>query len=227
MIRVLVVDDHAMVRAGLRAVLDGEPDIEVVSEAADGTAAIRCARETRPDVVMMDVSMPLMDGLDATQAIVADEQLAEVRVLMIATFDSEECVVESLRSGARGFLAKDSPPEELVRGVRVTAAGDALLSPRAARHVIAEVSSRPRSSTLPTENLTVLTSREREVLTLIGAGLSNGEIAQHLFITPATAKTHVGRIFAKLAARDRAQLVILAYETGLAVPGERQRPPSL
>jgi DNA-binding NarL/FixJ family response regulator len=217
-IRVLLADDQALVRAGFRALLDAEADIEVVAEAADGLAALRSATQLRPDVVLMDIRMPGVDGLEATRRIAADPELAGVHVVILTTFDLDEYVFEALRVGASGFLVKDTEPVELLRGIRAVAAGDALLSPGVTRRLIAEFAGRARTPAPPRE-LDSLTEREREVMALVGAGLSNEEIAAQLFVSPATAKTHVSRTMIKLGARDRAQLVVFAYEAGLVRPG--------
>jgi DNA-binding NarL/FixJ family response regulator len=216
--RVLLADDQALVRAGFRALLSAEPDIDVVGEAADGAAALELAREHRPDVVLMDIRMPGTDGLEATRRIVADPDLGGTRVIILTTFDLDDYVFEALRAGASGFLLKDTEPVDLISGVRAVARGDALLAPSVTRRLIEQFASRlrtPRSAT----TLDVLTEREREVAALVGGGLSNEEIAERLVVSPATAKTHVSRAMVKLAARDRAQLVMLAYETGLVRPG--------
>ncbi|MGE7389014.1 response regulator [Streptomyces sp. NPDC004126] len=218
MIRVLLADDQLLVRAGFRALLAAQPDIEVAGEAADGAQAVRLARELRPDVVLMDIRMPLLDGLAATRAISADQQLADVRVVMLTTFELDEYVFEAIRAGASGFLVKDTEPEELLRAVRAVVAGDALLSPGVTRRLIAEFAARSRRPA-PAEGLERLTDREREVMALVGTGLSNEEIARRLVVSPLTAKTHVSRTMVKLGARDRAQLVVLAYESGLVRPG--------
>lgn len=218
MIRVLLADDQALVRAGFRALLDAQADLEVVGEAADGADAVRLAMQTRPDVVLMDIRMPVLDGLEATRQIVADARLTQVRIVILTTFDLDEYVFESLRVGASGFLVKDTEPVDLLRGVRAVAAGDALLSPGVTRRLIEEFASRSRAPLAPM-SLTVLTDREREVMALVGAGLSNEDIATRLFVSPATAKTHVSRAMIKLGARDRAQLVVFAYEAGLVKPG--------
>jgi DNA-binding NarL/FixJ family response regulator len=217
-IRVLLADDQVLVRAGFRALLDAEPDIEVVGEAGDGAAAVRLTRSTRPDVVLMDVRMPHVDGLEATRQIAADPALAATRIVILTTFDLDEYVFEALRVGAAGFLVKDTDPVELLRGVRAVAAGDALLSPGVTRRLIAEFAGRAKTPA-PPRQLDALTEREREVMALVGAGLSNEEIATRLFVSPATAKTHVSRAMVKLGARDRAQLVVFAYEAGLVRPG--------
>jgi DNA-binding NarL/FixJ family response regulator len=216
--RVLLADDQALVRAGFRALLSAEPDIDVVGEAADGAAALELALEHRPDVVLMDIRMPGTDGLEATRRIVADPDLGGTRVIILTTFDLDDYVFEALRAGASGFLLKDTEPVDLISGVRAVARGDALLAPSVTRRLIGQFASRlrtPRSATI----LDVLTEREREVVALVGGGLSNEEIAERLVVSPSTAKTHVSRSMVKLAARDRAQLVMLAYETGLVRPG--------
>ncbi|MET0419503.1 MAG: response regulator transcription factor [Actinoplanes sp.] len=221
MISVLLADDQALVRAGFRALLNAEPDIEVVAEAADGLEAVKQAQQTRPDVVLMDIRMPGVDGLEATRRIASDPALGETRVVILTTFELDEYVFEALRTGASGFLVKDTEPVELLRGVRAVAAGDALLSPSVTRRVIGEFAggaARGRQS-VPPAQLDLLTDREREVLLLVAEGLSNDEIAGRLVISPATAKTHVSRTMIKLGARDRAQLVVYAYEAGLIRPG--------
>ncbi|MGQ4511019.1 response regulator [Streptomyces sp. DW26H14] len=218
MIRVLLADDQSLVRAGFRALLDAQHDIEVVGEAADGEAALRQVREVRPDVVLMDIRMPLLDGLAATRAITGDAVLDGVKVVMLTTFELDEYVFEALRSGASGFLVKDTEPDELLRAVRAVVAGDALLSPGVTRRLIAEFASRSKTP-VDTGGLANLTDREREVMALVGIGLTNEEIARRLVVSPLTAKTHVSRTMVKLGARDRAQLVVLAYETGLVRPG--------
>jgi DNA-binding NarL/FixJ family response regulator len=221
MISVLLADDQALVRAGFRALLNAEPDIEVVAEATDGIEAVRLARQTRPDVVLMDIRMPGVDGLEATRRIAADTALADTKVVILTTFELDEYVFEALRTGASGFLVKDTEPVELLRGIRAVAAGDALLSPSVTRRVIGEFAAagaRGRPAAPPRE-LDQLTDREREVMVLVAEGLSNDEIAARLVISPATAKTHVSRTMVKLGARDRAQLVVYAYEAGLIRPG--------
>jgi DNA-binding NarL/FixJ family response regulator len=220
MISVLLADDQALVRAGFRALIDAEPDITVVGEAGDGVEAARLAAQTRPDVVLMDIRMPGVDGLEATRRIVADPALSATRVVILTTFELDEYVFEALRVGASGFLVKDTEPVELLRGIRAVAAGDALLSPGVTRRVIAEFAGAGRGRTpTPLVQLDQLTDREREVMVLVGEGLSNDEIAARLVISPATAKTHVSRTMIKLGVRDRAQLVVHAYEAGLIRPG--------
>jgi DNA-binding NarL/FixJ family response regulator len=217
-ISVLIADDQALVRGGFRALLDAQHDITVVAEAADGDEAMRLALEYRPDVVLMDVRMPGVDGLEATRRIVGDDRLAGVSVVMLTTFDLDEYVFEAMRAGATGFLVKDTEPPELLRAVRVAAGGDALLSPRITRRLIEEFATRAKDP-LALPGLEQLTDREREVVTLVGDGLSNDEIAARLVMSVATAKTHVSRAMIKLGARDRAQLVVFAYESGLVRPG--------
>ena len=218
-IRVLLVDDQQLVRAGFRALLDDAGDIEVVGEAGNGQEAVELARSARPDVVLMDIRMPRLDGLEATRRIVADQLLAGIRIVILTTFDLDEYVYAALRAGASGFLLKDTPPADLLAAIRVVAAGDALLAPGVTRRLIAEFARRPEPSTVTPAALAGLTDREREVLALVARGLSNAEIADRLVVSAATAKTHVSRVLAKLQARDRAQLVMLAYETGLVTPG--------
>ncbi|MFG3441946.1 response regulator [Nonomuraea sp. NPDC047897] len=218
MIRVLLADDQTLVRAGFRSILSDEDDIEVVAEAANGEQAVARARELRPDVVLMDIRMPELDGLEATRRIVADPRLDQVRVIILTTFDLDDYVYGALRSGAGGFLVKDTEPAELIHAVRVVARGDALIAPSITRRLIAEFAGRVKRPD-PSPRLHALTEREREVMTLVGGGLSNDEIAERLVLSPATAKTHVSRIMTKLGARDRAQLVVFAYEAGMITPG--------
>ncbi len=218
MIRVLLADDQVLVRAGFRALLDAQDDIEVVGEAGDGEEAVRLARRERPDVVLMDIRMPVLDGLAATRQIIGEERLADTRVVILTTFELDEYVFEALRGGASGFLVKDTEPADLLRGVREVAAGDALLSPGVTRRLIAEFAAKAKKPRASVE-LNGLTDREREVMALAAEGLSNDEIAARLVVSPATAKTHVSRAMVKLHARDRAQLVVIAYETGLVKPG--------
>ena len=220
MIRVLLADDQALVRAGFRALLDAQPDVEVVGEAADGEGAVRLARRERPDVVLMDIRMPGVDGLEATRRIASDAHLADVHVVILTTFDLDEYVFEAIRAGASGFLVKDTEPVELIQAVRVVARGDALLSAGVTRRLIEEFATRAKEPRLAPQ-LDLLTEREREVMALVGAGLTNEEIAERLYMSPATAKTHVSRAMVKLGARDRAQLVVFAYESGLVRPGWR------
>ncbi|WP_150252154.1 response regulator [Nocardiopsis deserti] len=218
MIRVLLADDQALVRAGFRALLDSAPDIEVVAEAADGGEAVRLTRAERPDVVLMDIRMPGVDGLAAAGLILADPVLEATRVVILTTFDLDEYIFEALRAGASGFLVKDTEPGDLLRAVRVVHGGEALLSPGITRRLIADYARRPPSAPDPSVRLNGLTEREREVVALVGGGLSNEEIAAHLVLSPATAKTHVSRAMVKLGVRDRAQLVVIAYESALVTP---------
>ncbi|MFE6906497.1 response regulator transcription factor [Streptomyces erythrochromogenes] len=218
MIRVVLADDQLLVRAGFRALLDAQPDIEVAGEAGDGEEAARLVRNLRPDVVLMDIRMPVLDGLAATRRITEDEALREVRVVMLTTFELDAYVFEAIRAGACGFLVKDTEPEELLRAVRAVVKGDALLSPGVTRRLIREFAARSRRPAAAA-GLDRLTEREREVMALVGMGLSNDEIARRLVVSPLTAKTHVSRAMVKLGARDRAQLVVLAYESGLVRPG--------
>ncbi len=218
MICVVIADDQALVRAGFRSLLDAQQDINVVGEAANGHEAVQLALEKRPDVVLMDIRMPVVDGLVATRRIVEDERLENVKVVILTTFDLDEYVFEAIRAGANGFLVKDTEPVELLRAVRAVVAGDALLSPGVTRRLIEEFASRAKDPTgLP--DLSALTDREREVVALVAGGLNNDEIAKRLIMSAATAKTHVSRAMIKLGARDRAQLVVFAYETGLVRAG--------
>lgn len=218
MIRVVLVDDQALLRAGFGALIEAEDDITVVGEASNGREAIEVISAQRPDVVLMDIRMPELDGLEATRAVTGDARLVGVHVVILTTFDLDEYVFEAIRIGASGFLVKDTEPAELLAGIRAVAAGDALLSPGVTRRLIAEFADRSRATASPT-TLKHLTEREREVVELVGACLSKSEIAARLFMSPATAKTHVSRAMIKLHARDRAQLVVLAYESGLVRPG--------
>jgi len=227
LIRVLVADDHSLVRAGFQSVLSIESDITVVGEARTGTEAVALAREHAPDVVLMDVRMPEMDGLEATRLITSDPRLHGSRVVVLTTFDLDEYVFGALRAGASGFLLKGAEPAALIEAVRTVARGDALLEPGATRRLIEAYVGQPRADPAPAARLVLpsaLTSRELEILTLIAAGLTNTEIAARLFISPLTCKSHVSRILAKLEARDRTQLVVIAYESGLVVPGQPHAP---
>jgi DNA-binding NarL/FixJ family response regulator len=219
-IRVLLADDQALVRTGFKVLLDVEDDISVVGEAADGAEAVSLARATRPDVVLMDIRMPVLDGIAATRRLAAMAGLERVRVLILTTYDTDAYVFEALQAGASGFLLKDSGPAELLHAIRVVAAGEALLAPRITRRLIAQFTAARTAHQVAEERLAVLTQREREVLALVGRGLSNHEIAAELVVSPATAKTHVSRAMVKLRARDRAQLVVVAYQTGLVGPDQ-------
>jgi len=223
-IRVLLADDQALIRAGFHVLIDAADDLQVVGEATDGAQAVDLARRERADVVLMDIRMPGVDGLEATRRISADDDLAGVKVIILTTFESDEYVYQAIRAGASGFLVKDTEPADLIQAVRVVARGDALLSPSVTRRLITDLASRPErpppSGSLG-RALAGLTDREREVLVLVAEGLSNDEIAARLFLSPLTSKTHVSRIMTKLGARDRAQLVVIAYESGLVTPGGR------
>ncbi|GAA2753671.1 response regulator [Amnibacterium kyonggiense] len=219
-VRVLVVDDQAMVRAGFAALLDAQPDIEVVGQAADGAEGVRLAATTRPDVVLMDVRMPVLDGIEATREILAAAGGRPPKVVVLTTFDVDDYVLEALRAGASGFLLKDALPDDLVEAVRVVARGDALLAPSVTRRLIERFAARPTGTTAIGSDLDVLTEREREVLRQVAQGRSNGEIAKVLFIAEQTVKSHVSRVLTKLGLRDRAQAVVVAYESGLVVPGD-------
>jgi DNA-binding NarL/FixJ family response regulator len=221
MIKVVLADDQALLRAGFRALLDADPEIEMVGEASDGAMAVQIVTQTRPDVVLMDIRMPGTDGLAATERICAAPDLAHVRVIMLTTFELDEYVFEALRVGASGFLVKDTEPAELLASIKAVARGDAALSPSVTRRLIDHVGERVRATIDPerVRALDRLTDREREIVSLVGEGLSNDEIAARLVLSPATAKTHVSRAMVKVNARDRAQLVVLAYEGGLIRPG--------
>ena len=221
MIRVLIADDQAAVRAGFAALVAAEEDMELAGETPHRRQAVDLARRVLPHVVLMDVRMQRLDGLEATRLLCADRNLPDTRVLVLTTFDLDEYVYAALRAGASGFLLKDAGPTELLRAVRVIAAGDALLAPSITRRLIAEFASRRDPAAAPPAELDALTNRELEILRLVAAGLSNAEIAERLVISPLTAKTHVGRVLAKLGCHDRAQLVTLAYETGFVTPGAR------
>jgi DNA-binding NarL/FixJ family response regulator len=221
MIKVVLADDQALLRAGFRALLDADPEIEIVGEASDGATAVQIVTQTRPDVVLMDIRMPGTDGLAATERICATPDLAHVRVIMLTTFELDEYVFEALRVGASGFLVKDTEPAELLASIKAVARGDAALSPSVTRRLIDHVGERVRATIDPerVRALDRLTDREREIVALVGEGLSNDEIAARLVLSPSTAKTHVSRAMVKVNARDRAQLVVLAYEGGLIRPG--------
>jgi DNA-binding NarL/FixJ family response regulator len=219
-IRVVVADDQALVRGGFRVLVDSAADLQVVGEACDGAQAVALAEREHPDVLLMDIRMPTMDGLEATRRILAADREPPVRVLILTTFDLDEYVFAALKAGASGFLLKDTPPEALLSGIRTVAGGDALLSPSVTRHLIEEYVRRPEpGGGTPPAELADLTEREREVLGLVAKGWSNAEIAQRLHVTPSTAKTHLSRLLRKLDARDRAQLIVIAYESGLVSPG--------
>jgi DNA-binding NarL/FixJ family response regulator len=218
-IRVALVDDQPLIRTGLRAMLEHAPDLEIVGEAENGELAVEVARRHRPHVVLMDIRMPVLDGIEATRRITADADLPDVRVLILTTFDLDDYVYAAIRAGASGFMLKDARPEDILSAVRVVAAGEALLAPSVTRRLIEEFAARPETAAAPAPALAALTEREREVLALVGRGLSNAEIAERLYVSPATAKTHVSHIMTKLYARDRAQLVVTAYESGLVRPG--------
>ncbi|WP_324644539.1 response regulator transcription factor [Pseudarthrobacter sp. LT1] len=218
MISILLADDQNLIRAGFRALLDAEADMTVVAECGTGRDAVRLARQWHPDVVLMDIRMPDGDGLEATRQILSDSALPSTRVVILTTFELDDYIAEAVRAGAAGFLVKDTEPAELLRAVRIVHDGDALLSPSVTRRIMAQLARHSRAAEPPVA-LDRITDREREVLQLVGEGLNNAEIAGRLFITPLTAKTHVSRIMAKLMVRDRAQLVMLAYESGLVRPG--------
>ncbi|GAA4525627.1 MULTISPECIES: response regulator transcription factor [Nonomuraea] len=214
-IKVLLADDERLVRSGFKVLLDLEDDIAVVGEATNGAEAVELARATRPDVVLMDIRMPRLDGIRATGQIAETNGLEQVKVLILTTYDTDDNVFEALQAGASGFLLKDAGPAELLHAIRVIAAGDALLAPRVTRRLISQFTARRRAAKSGEDRLAVLTEREREVLAQVGQGMSNEEISAALFLSPATARTHVSRIMGKLGARDRAQLVVIAYQTGL------------
>jgi DNA-binding NarL/FixJ family response regulator len=216
-IRVVLVDDQPLIRTGIRALLDAEDDVKVVAEGANGRDGVALAAEHRPDIVLMDVQMPDMDGIEATRRIATDERLTDVRVVILTNYGLDEYVFNSLRAGASGFVVKDTEPADLLQALRVTMRGDALLSPAVTRRLISEFVARP-ADVLPSAELGLLTNREREVLGLVAHGLSNDEIAEHMVLSPMTAKTHVSRAMTKLGARDRAQLVVFAYQSGLVAP---------
>lgn len=218
-IRVLLADDQALVRAGFRVLVGLAPDIEIVGEAADGATAVDLARSLRPEVVLMDIKMPGTDGVQATRQIAADPDLRGVRVIILTTFEEDEYIFTAIHAGASGFLVKDTEPEDLVSAIRVVARGDALLSPGVTRRLIARIAGHGPARPVDASALSVLTEREREVLALVASGMTNDQIGAALYISPVTAKTHINRTMAKLGARDRAQLVITAYETGLVRPG--------
>jgi DNA-binding NarL/FixJ family response regulator len=221
LLKVVVADDQALVRAGFRVLVDSAPDLEVVAEASNGAEAVEWASAKHPDVVLMDIRMPIMDGLEATRRITAANRSdgTATRVIVLTTFDLDQYVYDALRAGASGFLLKDTPPADLLEAIRVVSAGDALLSPRITRRLIEEFARRPEPDRPPPDALSALTDREREVLVQVAKGLSNAEIGERLYMSAATAKTHVSHLLMKLEGRDRAQLVVLAYETGLVRPG--------
>jgi DNA-binding NarL/FixJ family response regulator len=224
-IRVLIVDDQPLLRTGFRMILDAEPDIDVIGEAADGRAAVEAARRLRPDVVLMDIRMPVMDGVEATRLLATGSAEPPARVLVLTTFDLDEYIVDALRNGASGFLLKDAPAEQLVEAIRVIADGGALLAPSVTRRLLDSFAHRlPRADATIAAAVADLTEREVEVLRLMAAGRTNAEIAADLFVSETTVKTHVSRVLAKLDLRDRVQAVILAYETGLVQPGSREMP---
>jgi DNA-binding NarL/FixJ family response regulator len=217
-LRILIADDQALIRAGFQAIIDSAPDLEVVGLAENGEEALALARKTPVDVVLMDIRMPVMDGLEATRLIMSDESLAHVKVLILTTFELDALVLQAMRAGASGFLGKDVDPEDLLHALRVVAEGEALLSPRATRALVENFIAQPSQGDSPSATVHALTEREREVAILVATGLSNDEIAQRLVISPLTAKTHVSRAMTKIAARDRAQLVVFAYQSGLMSP---------
>jgi DNA-binding NarL/FixJ family response regulator len=218
-IRVLIVDDQALIRSGLRMILEAETDISVIGEAGDGREAVETARRTRPDVILMDIRMPVMDGIEATKRLAGSGLDPEPRVLILTTFDLDEYVYAAIRAGASGFLLKDAPPDDLIHAIRVVARGEALLAPTVTRRLIEELASRPEPGAAP-DGMDELTEREIEVLRSLAAGYSNAEIADALFVSEATVKTHISHILTKLHLRDRVQAVVVAYESGLVRPGE-------
>jgi DNA-binding NarL/FixJ family response regulator len=222
-IRIVIADDQPLLRSGFRALIDPVPDMDVVGEAGDGREAVRQAKAAQADVVLMDIRMPTVDGLEATRRMAADENLAGVKVLILTTFESDEYVYEALQAGASGFLVKDTEPEELLHAIRVVARGDALLSPGITRRLIADIAARGPSRPSAQPALAELTERELEIMALVAQGLSNDQIAAQLFLSPLTVKTHVSRAMLKLGARDRAQLVVIAYQSGLVAPGDSPR----
>ena len=215
-----VADDQPLIRTGIRTMIEHTSDLVLVAEAADGEQAVAIARSHHPDVLLMDIRMPRVDGIEATRQITADPSLAAVRVVVLTTFDTDDHVYRAIRAGASGFLLKDAPPEDVLDAIRIVAGGDALLAPSVTRRLIADLAARPDVGRQRSAELDVLTDREREVLTLVGRGLSNTEIGAQLYVSPATAKAHVSHVMTKLLARDRAQLVVIAYESGLVRPGE-------
>ena len=219
-VRVGVADDQPLIRSGLRVMIDHASDLTLVGEAEDGEQAVEMAIRHRPDVMLMDIRMPRLDGIEATRRITTDTSLQAVRVVVLTTFDADDYVYAAIRAGASGFLLKDAPPEAVLEGIRVVARGDALIAPSVTRRLIADLASRPDDQRPPPTELGTLTDREREVLALVGRGLTNTEIGAQLFVSPATAKAHVSHVMTKLHARDRAQLVVVAYESGLVRPGE-------
>ncbi len=219
-IRVLLADDQALIRSGFRVLIDSADDLEVVGEASGGAEAVRLARSTRADVVLMDIRMPGLDGIEATRAITSDDDLSGAKVVVLTTFELDAYVIEAIRAGASGFLSKSIEPADLLDAIRTVAAGDALLSPRATQALLSELATTAATPSLPDERLDALTARERELTTLAAHGLTNDQIAERLFLSPLTVKTHINRAMMKLAARDRAQLVVVAYQTGLIRPGD-------
>jgi DNA-binding NarL/FixJ family response regulator len=219
-VRIVVADDQPLIRTGLRAMIDHASDLALVGEAEDGEQAVALAIRHRPDVVLMDIRMPKLDGIEATRRITTDPSLSGVRVVVLTTFDADDYVYAAIRAGASGFLLKDAPPEAVLEGIRVVARGDALIAPSITRRLIADLASRPDQDRPPPPELAILTDREREVLALVGRGMSNTEIGAQLYVSPATAKAHVSHVMTKLYARDRAQLVVVAYESGLVRPGD-------